>query len=107
MPRNRTPNAVARVTGDTLKHPERYKDRAEPPVSPLGAAPEGLCAASKQVWDTFAADMPWLVASDRQLVELTARLVVMIRQPDCPLAFAQATALQILRTPCGHNTGAK
>lgn len=87
MARNRTPLAVARVTGDTIKHPERFADRADPPVSALGNPPTRLNAAEKKAWKSFAEEMPWLVASDRKLVELASRLTVYVGQPDCPLGI--------------------
>jgi hypothetical protein len=90
MPRNRTPNSVAKITGDTLKHPERHKGRSDPPTSPIGAAPKRLDDKQRAAWGVFVADMPWLVSSDRSVVELASRLIVMIGEPDCPIGvFAQ------------------
>lgn len=87
MPRKRLPTEVAKITGDTLKHPERHQGRADPPVSPLGAAPARLSAAERDAWQVFEADMPWLAKSDRHMVELACRMVVMIEQPNCPLGI--------------------
>ena len=87
MPRNRTPKAVAEVTGQTRNHPRRFAGRQEPQVPPLGEPPARLSAEHKAVWRQFAADMPWLGRPDRALVELTTRLVVKCEQPDASLAF--------------------
>lgn len=90
MPRKRVPAEVAEMTGDTIKHPERHKGRATPPVTPLGRAPARLCKAERAEWEAFRADMPWLCRSDRHVVEIAARMSVRIREKDCPLGiFAQ------------------
>ncbi len=90
MPRNRTPSAVAKITGDTIKHPERHVDRADPPISPLGHPPEKLSEAEKEAWCDFADLMPWLGGSDRQIVWLASKLSVRTADPDCPIGvFAQ------------------
>ncbi len=87
MPRKRTPSAVARVTGDTLKHPERYEDRADPPIAPLGHPPARMSEPEKEVWREFAELMPWLGGSDRRMVGLACMLSVRVTEPDCPLGI--------------------
>ncbi|MBA96594.1 MAG: hypothetical protein CMN14_03730 [Roseobacter sp.] len=90
MPRKRMPAKVAEMTGDTIKHPERHKGRAAPPVTPLGRAPARLSKDERAEWEAFRADMPWLCRSDRHVVEIAARMSVRIREKDCPLGiFAQ------------------
>jgi len=85
MARPRLTTMAAQVTGADLKDPQRHRGRADPPVDPLGAAPARLSVDEREVWETFASDLPWLAASDRHLVELASRLMVRITQPDCPL----------------------
>lgn len=90
MPRYRNPAAVAEITGDTIKHPERHKGRTDLAVAPIGPAPDGLDADHAQAWEDLTTDIPWLTVSDRHTVDLTARLLVLTRQPECPLgAYAQ------------------
>lgn len=90
MPRKRTPLAVAKVTGQTLQHPERFADRTEPPSQALGAPPDKLSVAERAVWLEMAEDMPWLAQSDRGVLGLAARLSVRVHEPDCPIGvFAQ------------------
>jgi len=85
MPRKRTPIAVAEITGQTLEHPSRFADRVEPTAQALGGPPDSLSEAERIAWLELAGDMPWLVKSDRHLVELASRLMVRTTQPDCPL----------------------
>ena len=42
MSRTRTPKAIARITGQADKHPERFDVRADPPVGAIGPAPKTL-----------------------------------------------------------------
>lgn len=74
MPRPRTPNAVADVTGASDKNPGRFKDRANPDVGPLGLPPAHLSEEAIEAWILFAGEMPWLAASDRGIVEIAAVL---------------------------------
>jgi len=68
------PEAVARVTGAAARNPKRYRDRARPKVGPLGAPPAHLAEEEAEAWRLFAAEMPWLGASDRTIAEVAARL---------------------------------
>ena len=71
MARNRTPLAKAKMTGAIKTHPERFKDRSEPDGGgPLGAPPEYFNATHRRIWDMFKQELPWLVRSDRAMVEL-------------------------------------
>lgn len=71
MARNRTPLAKAKMTGAIKTHPERFKDRIEPDGGgPLGNPPEYFNATHRRIWDMFKQELPWLVRSDRAMVEL-------------------------------------
>ena len=90
MARNRLPVSVARSSGADLKNPKRFRGRADPKVDVLGPPPAHLDAAQAQAWRALAAEIPWLRASDRALVEIATRLRVRITEPDCPVTvFAQ------------------
>jgi len=87
MPRNRTPLAVAKVTGQAAKHPERFDERVEPPLSALGPAPNKLGPIECEAWKDFADEMPWLCASDRWIVAIACRLLARTHEPDCPIGI--------------------
>ena len=90
MARQRTPTAIARLTGELAKRPERYQDRAEPPTSDLGPPPADLSPAAVAVWMDLADEMPWLSGGDKWIVGLTARLSALTQAPDCPIGvYAQ------------------
>ena len=90
MPRNRIPSQIAFVTGADRLHPSRYANRHEPAVAPIGEPPEGLSDAEREAWLDLVADMPWLARSDRMMVDLTVRLMMIVAQPQPPVsAIAQ------------------
>lgn len=75
MARRKTPLAKAALTGALNKHPERYKGINEPTgMGELGGPPDYLSEAEKAVWAIFADELPWLVSSDRALLESACRL---------------------------------
>lgn len=81
---------AAKVTGADAKNPQRFRDRACPTSLPLGEPRPMLGDAEREAWQEFAASMPWLVRSDRHIVEVACRLSAMAQQPGCPIAvFAQ------------------
>lgn len=83
MPRPKTPIAKAKLTGAYDKHPERYRGRNEPQgLGELGDPPEYLSEPEKAAWIAFADELPWLVVSDRALLESACKLRALIRQPD-------------------------
>ncbi|WP_170332465.1 hypothetical protein [Ruegeria arenilitoris] len=72
MPRNRTPIAKAKMTGADKKHPERFGTRTEPDGGgPLGNPPEYFNDDHRKFWFKFQAELPWLVRSDRAMLEVT------------------------------------
>lgn len=85
MPKPRLTPDFARVTGADKRSPGRFKDRANPKVAPLGEPPEQLSEPIRAAWLDLADDLPWLARSDRAMLELTARLVVMAEEPGAPI----------------------
>ncbi len=70
MARRKNPIEKARLTGALQKHPERYKDVSTPKgLDKVGDPPEWLTEAQKESWAIFVDELPWLVASDRALLE--------------------------------------
>lgn len=82
--RPRTPLAAAKATGADGKNPQRYRDRKEPKVAPIGAAPEHLPDDVKVEWDHLVSEIPWLARSDRTIVESAARLRALQVSGDLP-----------------------
>lgn len=72
--RPRSPLAAAKATGADAKNPQRYRERTEPKVAPIGAAPRHLPPEVKAQWDCLVSEIPWLGASDRTILESAARL---------------------------------
>lgn len=68
----RTPAAKAKVTGAAGKNPQRHRDRKEPKSSPLGKPSAFLDDHGKSAWEGFKRELPWLMESDRALVEIAA-----------------------------------
>jgi hypothetical protein len=100
MPRKRTPLAVAKATNS---HPERYINRVEPPVRPLGSPPKHLSDTERDVWQNFANEMPWLARSDRHIVAIASRLSVLAERPGCPIGIYAQLRLCLSAmggTPC-------
>lgn len=76
MPRHRTPLIKAQTTGRTLRNPQRFKNRKEPP-SPgaLGDPPKFFKTDSqREAWRTFADELPWLNKSHRALVGIACEI---------------------------------
>lgn len=75
MANPRTPLAKAKATGQTLKNAGRFKTRKEPPKQrPLGKASAGLTERQVEAWEAFRVELPWLMESDRTIVETASRL---------------------------------
>ncbi|RYG79406.1 MAG: hypothetical protein EON59_16280 [Alphaproteobacteria bacterium] len=68
----RTPVAKARVTGAAAKNPQRHRDRGDPKTTPLGEASIFLDEFGRQAWEGYRRELPWLMESDRSLVEIAA-----------------------------------
>jgi hypothetical protein len=75
MANPRTPIAKAKATGQTLRNPARFKARKEPPKQrPLGKPSAGLTERQVEAWEAFNRELPWLMESDRTIVETASRL---------------------------------
>lgn len=72
MPNPRTPVEKAKITGAAIAHPGRHADRAEIASRPLGDPSRFLGESGKQAWWGFKRELPWLMESDRSLVEIAA-----------------------------------
>lgn len=95
MPRPRTPVHKAKLTGADKVHPERFRDRREPPreQKPVGAAPSYLNKYAKRAWATFVKEIPWLCADDRAALENVSLLRGRIMAGDTeelPMSFFTA-----------------
>ena len=87
MARQRTPIALAKLTGQLEKHPERYRDRSDPPTNDLGPPSVDLSPAAVAVWMDLIDEMPWLCGGDKWIVGLAARLSALTQAPDCPIGI--------------------
>jgi hypothetical protein len=67
MPRQRTPLAKAKATGQDIIHATRFKNRKEPEsTGPLGPPPTWMTKKEqKDSWQTFRTEIPWLQRSHR------------------------------------------
>lgn len=70
MARPRTPVAKAKVTGAAAKDPQRHRDRKEPASRPLGDPSTFLDEHGRQAWEAYRRELPWLMESDRSLIEV-------------------------------------
>ena len=74
MPNPRTPAAKAKATGANVAHPGRHASRSEPKGKPLGDAAEFLDEFGKRAWEGFKRELPWLMESDRAVMEVCAQV---------------------------------
>jgi hypothetical protein len=74
MARPRTPTEKAALTGRNLHDPARFSERKEPETKALGKASDFLDQRARKAWDSFKREMPWLMESDRTLVEIACNL---------------------------------
>lgn len=84
MANPRTPLAKARATGQDQKNKGRFVDRSEPEnIETLGEPSEFMNDAEKGIWEGFKRDFPWLMASDRVLLEIACiiRCKLINREP--------------------------
>jgi hypothetical protein len=72
MPRPRTPREKARITGADRNHPSRFARRSAPNASPLGEASNWMNDGQRAAWNLIRREVPWLMESDRALVEIAA-----------------------------------
>src|ERR1044071_5490099 len=74
MPRPRTPREKARITGADRNHPSRFARRSAPNTVPLGEPSNWMNDGQRTAWDLFRREIPWLMESDRVLVEIAASI---------------------------------
>lgn len=74
MTNPRKPAEIAEITGATVVHPGRHRDRARPTVAKVGAPYARMTDAQKALWAEIAAEFPWLAASDRRQLRLLCKL---------------------------------
>ena len=74
MSRSRTPPAVAKATGAADRNPGRFSGRNDPTSPLLGPPSRWMTADQKKAWKMFADELPWLVESDRPMLEVAATL---------------------------------
>lgn len=74
MPKPRLPNVVATVIGAADKNPGRFRGRNDPMTAPLGEPSPRLKPTEREAWGKFVAERPWLVESDRPMLEIACAL---------------------------------
>jgi hypothetical protein len=74
MPRPRTPREKARITGADRNHPSRFARRSDPKSTPLGDPSDWMNNGQRAAWERFRREVPWLMESDRVLVEIASYL---------------------------------
>ncbi len=78
MANPRTPFEIAQVTGRTAHDPQRYRERSNPSVEPLGPATLDLSPCEQQCFEYFRTQFHWLAETDRTLVEMASKLRVLL-----------------------------
>lgn len=84
MPRARTPQDKAEVTGRTEINAGRFKDRSKPKARKLGNPYKLMSDVETAYWLEVSDEIPWLVSTDRQS----------LRQLCCLLAETDAIRAQ-------------
>lgn len=74
MPRPRVPQERARITGADMINPARFSGRSDPKTSPLGEPSDWMGGEQRTAWNQFRREVPWLMESDRTLVEIASYL---------------------------------
>ena len=70
MARPRLPLASARIKGADKRNPARFADRSDPKAAPLGEPSKWLDSEQAEAWEMFRREVPWLMESDRVVVEI-------------------------------------
>ena len=74
MPRPKTPLKLVKAMGLDVRDPGRYGGRSEPVSTALGAPSDFLGEHGREAWEAFRSELPWLMESDRTLVEIACSL---------------------------------
>ena len=72
MPKPRIPREKARITGVDRHHPSRFARRSAPHSMPLGSPWDWMEDSQRAAWELSRREVPWLMESDRVLVEIAA-----------------------------------
>jgi hypothetical protein len=89
--------AVARLTGQDKKNPQRFAGRSEPATGPLGAPPSYLSEKEVQAWHSFADEWPWLAQADRAALVPLCKLRVKVEDKNeaMPVSLINEYRLQL------------
>ncbi len=75
MPRARTPQAKAQVSGAAQHDPQRFNGRKGPKrTRPVGEPYATMTDPEKVAWAEFQRELPWLTASHRTLLRMACVL---------------------------------
>src|SRR4051812_1589496 len=72
MPRPLVPQEGARITGADVKGSACFSSRSDPKTTPLGDPSDWMGGEPRVASNSFRAEVPWLMESDRVLVEMAA-----------------------------------
>jgi hypothetical protein len=98
MPRQRTPLAKAKATGQDIIHATRFKNRNEPESNgPLGPPPAWLKKPAADAWEAFDDELPWLNRSHRCIVGIAS-----IARAELAAGCADTRMLNLLRQCLGQ-----
>jgi hypothetical protein len=90
MPRPRTPQAKAEVSGATSINPGRFKDRKAPKrVRSIGEPYARMTDAQRVCWEEFRSELPWLNSGHRTILRMACILAA--RMDTDPEFGVQAT----------------
>jgi hypothetical protein len=107
MARPRLPAEMAKIKGAALKDPKRHEKRKEPHGRPLGPPSEWLDEIQRRAWSSFKTELPWLMESDRTLVEIAsvirARLMIGMDVGVSALNQLRMCAAQMGATPADRS----
>ena len=74
MPYPRTPDLKAAITGADKVHPARFAKRSQIEPTPLGEPTFWLRGNERVAWEMFQKELPWLMESDRVIVEIACSI---------------------------------
>ena len=75
MPTPRMPRAKAKALGVDIKNPKRFEQTSAPDGGGcLGEPSEWMGGEQRVVWKMFKDEVPWLVESDRTIVEIACTI---------------------------------
>ena len=95
MPARKKPLSLARIDGSAAKDPQRYRDRSEPKVIPLGDPPSYLSGPQSAAWAAFVAEAPWLAESDRAIVTSACSLRAQVQAGDCNASIVRELRMHL------------